>query len=400
MATIIFDRATCLYPGDERPTIDKLSLQVADGEFLVLVGPSGCGKSTTLRMLAGLTPVHSGRILIGDRDITDAQPKDRDLAMVFQNYALYPHLSARDNMGFALKCAGVPKAEIATRVEKTAKMLGLEEVLSRKPKALSGGQRQRVAMGRAMVRNPQAFLMDEPLSNLDAQLRVQMRSQIAALQHQLGITTLYVTHDQVEALTMGDRIAVLKDGVLQQVAAPREMYDRPANQFVASFIGSPPMNLLTFQVEGEHAVLGNLRVSVPRETIPALAASSSDARGQIVLGIRPEHLVLGSPGDPLNLPIRVELVEALGADTYLHGQVEDVGQVAGGARTEIAGGVAVTPKVAGAAGTSAVVGAQGAVVMRVAPHVAVSPGSTVYATFSLEHLHFFMPTGTQERLPG
>lgn len=400
MATITFDRATCLYPGGERPTIDKLSLQVADGEFLVLVGPSGCGKSTTLRMLAGLTPVHSGRILIGNRDITDAQPKDRDLAMVFQNYALYPHLSARDNMGFALKCAGVPKAEIAAQVEKTAKMLGLEEVLLRKPKALSGGQRQRVAMGRAMVRNPQAFLMDEPLSNLDAQLRVQMRSQIAALQRQLGITTLYVTHDQVEALTMGDRIAVLKDGILQQVAAPREMYDRPANQFVASFIGSPPMNLLTFQVEGEQAVLGNLHVSVPRETISELAASSPDAGGQIVLGIRPEHLVPGSPGDPLSLPIRVELVEALGADTYLHGQVEDVGQAVGVARTEVAGGAAGTLEVAGSTGTSAVVGAPGAVVMRVAPHVAVSPGSTVYATFALEHLHFFMPTGTQERLPG
>lgn len=404
MATITFDRATCLYPGEERPAVDGLTLQVADGEFLVLVGPSGCGKSTTLQMVAGLTPVHSGRILIGDRDITRAQPKDRDLAMVFQNYALYPHLSVRDNMGFALKCAGVPKAEIAARVEKTAKMLGLEEVLSRKPKALSGGQRQRVAMGRAIVRNPQAFLMDEPLSNLDAQLRVQMRSQIAALQRQLGITTLYVTHDQVEALTMGERIAVLKDGVLQQVCAPREMYDRPANQFVASFIGSPPMNLLTFQVVGEHALLGNLRLRVPRETISALAANAPNAGGQIVLGIRPEHLVPGSPGDPFSLPIRVELVEELGADTYLHGQVEGIEQVAGALRAKAVGGAAGMSQVVEAVGTSAISGAPGisgapqAVVMRVAPHVAVLPGSTVYATFAPEHLHFFAPTGTQERL--
>ena len=233
MATVTFENATCIYPGNSTPSVDRVNLDIADGEFLVLVGPSGCGKSTTLRMLAGLEDVTSGRILIGDRDVSHVEPKNRDIAMVFQNYALYPHMTVRDNMGFALKIAGVSKQEINERVEKIAKTLDLTPYLDRKPKALSGGQRQRVAMGRAIVRRPQVFLMDEPLSNLDAKLRVQTRTQIAALQRSLGVTTLYVTHDQNEALTMGDRIAVLKDGVLQQVGTPREMYDQPANEFVA-----------------------------------------------------------------------------------------------------------------------------------------------------------------------
>ena len=241
MATVTFENATRIYPGNDRPSVDALNLEIADGEFLVLVGPSGCGKSTSLRMLAGLEDVNAGRILIGDRDVTDVQPKDRDIAMVFQNYALYPHMTVHDNMGFALKIAGTPKAEIDKRVREAAKILGLTEYLDRKPKALSGGQRQRVAMGRAIVRKPKVFLMDEPLSNLDAKLRVQTRTQIASLQRSLGVTTVYVTHDQTEALTMGDRIAVLKDGVLQQVGTPREMYDHPANDFVAGFIGSPAM---------------------------------------------------------------------------------------------------------------------------------------------------------------
>src|SRR5450756_222435 len=242
MATVTFDNATRIYPGTERPAVDSLDLHIEDGEFLVLVGPSGCGKSTSLRMLAGLEDVDSGRVFIGDRDVTNVQPKDRDIAMVFQNYALYPHMTVADNMGFALKIAGKPKAEIRKRVEEAARILDLSEYLSRKPKALSGGQRQRVAMGRAIVRSPQVFLMDEPLSNLDAKLRVQTRTQITSLQRRLGVTTVYVTHDQTEALTMGDRIAVLKDGILQQLDTPKALYDHPGNTFVAGFIGSPAMN--------------------------------------------------------------------------------------------------------------------------------------------------------------
>src|SRR3954464_7958729 len=231
MASVTFDKATRLYPGSTRPAVDQIDLEVADGEFLVLVGPSGCGKSTTLRMLAGLEEVNSGRILIGDRDITDVPPKDRDIAVVFQNYALYPHMTVAENMGFALKIAGVNKEQRAQRVLEAAKLLDLEPYLGRKPKALSGGQRPRVAGARAIVRQPQVFLMEEPLSNLDAKLRVQTRTQIASLTRRLGVTTVYVTHDQVEAMTMGDRVAVLKDGLLQQVDTPRNLYDRPKNVF-------------------------------------------------------------------------------------------------------------------------------------------------------------------------
>ena len=258
MASVVFEAASRIYPGTTAPAVDKLNLTVNDGEFLVLVGPSGCGKSTSLRMLAGLEEVDSGRILIGDRDVTNVAPKDRDIAMVFQSYALYPHMTVAENMGFALKIAGTPKEERERRVLEAAKLLDLEPYLERKPKALSGGQRQRVAMGRAIVREPQVFLMDEPLSNLDAKLRVATRTQIAALQRRLGITTVYVTHDQVEAMTMGDRVAVLKDGLLQQVDTPRNLYDNPANAFVAGFIGSPAMNLLNAPIVGGKAMLGNL----------------------------------------------------------------------------------------------------------------------------------------------
>jgi multiple sugar transport system ATP-binding protein len=308
MASVVFKDASRIYPGTAAPAVDKLNLTVNDGEFLVLVGPSGCGKSTSLRMLAGLEEIDTGAIFIGDRDVTNVAPKDRDIAMVFQSYALYPHMTVAENMGFALKIAGVSKEERERRVLEAAKLLDLEPYLERKPKALSGGQRQRVAMGRAIVREPQVFLMDEPLSNLDAKLRVATRTQIAALQRRLGITTVYVTHDQVEAMTMGDRVAVLKDGLLQQVDTPRNLYDSPANAFVAGFIGSPAMNLLIAPVSGGSAKLGHLDVSVP-----ASAGSS------VIVGIRPEGFEPASKG----FEIQVEVVEELGADAFVYGKPID-----------------------------------------------------------------------------
>jgi multiple sugar transport system ATP-binding protein len=316
MATVTFDKATRLYPGGERPAVDALDLQIGDGEFLVLVGPSGCGKSTSLRMLAGLEEVNAGHIRIGERDVTDLQPKDRDIAMVFQNYALYPHMSVADNMGFALKLAGTPKEEIRRRVAEAAKILDLEQFLERKPKALSGGQRQRVAMGRAIVREPQVFLMDEPLSNLDAKLRVQTRTQITALQHRLGVTTVYVTHDQVEAMTMGDRVAVLKDGVLQQADTPINLYDRPTNVFVAGFIGSPAMNILELPVTEAGADLGGHAIALPRSATEALAR---DGARTITLGFRPESVELVGEGE--GFPLQVDVVEELGSDAYAYGRL-------------------------------------------------------------------------------
>ena len=308
MASVVFDKATRIYPGTTIPAVDKLDLVVKDGEFLVLVGPSGCGKSTSLRMLAGLEEIDNGRILIGDRDVTHVAPKDRDIAMVFQSYALYPHMTVAENMGFALKIAGKPKEERERRVLEAAKLLDLEPYLERKPKALSGGQRQRVAMGRAIVREPQVFLMDEPLSNLDAKLRVATRTQIAALQRRLGITTVYVTHDQVEAMTMGDRVAVLKDGLLQQVDTPRNLYDNPANAFVAGFIGSPAMNLLTAPVSGGMAKLGALSIPVP-----------AHAGNVVTVGIRPEGFSPAADG----FHVLVEVVEELGADAFVYGKPAD-----------------------------------------------------------------------------
>ncbi|WP_406268047.1 sn-glycerol-3-phosphate ABC transporter ATP-binding protein UgpC [Nocardia sp. NBC_00881] len=310
MATVTFDRATRLYPGATKPSVDQLDLEIEDGEFLVLVGPSGCGKSTSLRMLAGLEEVDDGRILIGANDVTHAEPKERDIAMVFQNYALYPHMTVAENMGFALKLAKVAKAEKEKRVLEAAKLLDLEPYLDRKPKALSGGQRQRVAMGRAIVRQPQVFLMDEPLSNLDAKLRVQTRTQIAQLQRRLGTTTVYVTHDQVEAMTMGDRVAVLKDGVLQQCATPRDLYRDPANVFVAGFMGSPAMNLFTLPITDGGVELGGHVLQVPR--------SVADAAGNTVtVGIRPEHFELGEGS---GIEMEVDVVEELGSDAYIYGR--------------------------------------------------------------------------------
>jgi multiple sugar transport system ATP-binding protein len=316
MASVTYDKATRLYPGSTSPAVDRLDLEIQDGEFLVLVGPSGCGKSTSLRMLAGLEDVDGGAIRIGERDVSDVAPKDRDIAMVFQNYALYPHMSVADNMGFALKIAGIGKDERRKRVEEAAKLLDLTPYLDRKPKALSGGQRQRVAMGRAIVRQPQVFLMDEPLSNLDAKLRVQTRTQIASLQRRLGITTVYVTHDQVEAMTMGDRVAVLKDGVLQQVGSPRELYDRPRNAFVAGFIGSPAMNLAEVPLVEGGARLGDLTVPLPRETLAATGADTT-----VTLGFRPESLQLSADGQGFRA--RVDLVEELGSDAYVYASLLD-----------------------------------------------------------------------------
>ena len=325
MAEVVFDHVTRIYPGNDKPSVDDLNMDIKDGEFLVLVGPSGCGKSTTLRMLAGLEEVNKGRILIGGKDVTTMQPKDRDIAMVFQNYALYPHMTVADNMGFALKIAGTPKEEIRKRVEKAAEILDLTEYLDRKPKALSGGQRQRVAMGRAIVREPKVFLMDEPLSNLDAKLRVQTRTQIAALQRQLGVTTLYVTHDQTEALTMGDRIAVIKLGILQQVGAPTELYDRPANVFVAGFIGSPSMNINTHPVVNGKAKIGEDTVDLPTEAVNKLTAEDN---GQIVVGFRPEDAGLAPADDPNAFSLKVVNVEDLGSDGYIYGNIITDGSAA------------------------------------------------------------------------
>ena len=325
MAEVVFDHVTRIYPGNDKPSVDDLNLDIKDGEFLVLVGPSGCGKSTTLRMLAGLEEVNKGRILIGGKDVTTMQPKDRDIAMVFQNYALYPHMTVADNMGFALKIAGTPKDEIRKRVEKAAEILDLTEYLDRKPKALSGGQRQRVAMGRAIVREPKVFLMDEPLSNLDAKLRVQTRTQIAALQRQLGVTTLYVTHDQTEALTMGDRIAVMKDGVMQQVDTPTKLYNEPCNLFVAGFIGSPSMNLNTHPVVNGKAKIGEDTVDLPAEAVNKLTAEDN---GQIVVGFRPEDAGLAPADDPNAFSLKVVNVEDLGSDGYIYGNIITDGSAA------------------------------------------------------------------------
>jgi multiple sugar transport system ATP-binding protein len=312
MSRVSFREATCIYPKAERPAVDALDLDIEDGEFLVLVGPSGCGKSTSLRMVAGLEDVTEGAVFIGDRDVTELAPKARDVAMVFQNYALYPHMSVAENMGFALRVNGMPRVEIMQRVADAAALLGLEDLLSRKPRQLSGGQRQRVAMGRAIVRQPQVFLMDEPLSNLDAKLRVSTRTQIAALQRRLGTTTVYVTHDQVEAMTMGDRVAVLHQGVLQQCATPAVLYDSPANVAVAGFIGSPAMNLLAGTVVGRELRFGPATLPLPLGISPAAP--------DVTVGIRPEALELTGAGD--GFAVVVEVTEELGSDAYVYASFE------------------------------------------------------------------------------
>ena len=324
MAPVTFDRVSKVFDNDVR-AVSNLTLEIADGEFVVLVGPSGCGKTTALRIVAGLEELSEGEIRIGDMVVNDVDPRGRDVAMVFQNYALYPHMTVFDNMAYGLRVRRIPRQEIRRRVAEIARVLGLQELLERKPRQLSGGQRQRVAMGRAIVRDPSVFLMDEPLSNLDARLRVQMRAEVARIQHELGATTIYVTHDQVEAMTMGDRIAVMRNGVLQQTGEPQQVYDRPVNLFVASFIGSPPMNLLEAQLEERAgklvACLGDQELELPVEVAGGRSVLEPYLRRKIGLGIRPEHL-----RDPATVPEEgyarlhghVKATEALGSEVLVH----------------------------------------------------------------------------------
>jgi multiple sugar transport system ATP-binding protein len=321
MATVSFDHVYKRYSPDVI-AVNDLNIEIADGEFLVLVGPSGCGKTTALRCVAGLETISDGNLRIGDRVVNDVAPKDRDIAMVFQSYALYPHMSVYDNLAFGLKLRKTPKADIQRRVKEAAGILGLDRFLDRKPKALSGGQRQRVALGRAIVREPSVFLMDEPLSNLDAKLRVQTRAEIARLHQRLGTTTVYVTHDQVEAMTMGDRIAVMKDGLLQQVGTPQELYDGPINVFVAGFIGSPAMNFATVKAaEGEALMLGNAKLVLSGKAAAAVAARPPGA--DLLIGFRPEHLdVTDGRGEVVKIPASVDVVEYLGNEELIHAQAE------------------------------------------------------------------------------
>ncbi len=382
MAAIAFEGVSKVFP-DGTAAVDGLSLEIGDGEFAILVGPSGSGKSTALRMVAGLEDVTAGTIRIGERDVTDVAPRDRDIAMVFQSYALYPHMSVADNMGFALRMAGEKRPSIRSRVAGVGDRLGIGELLHRRPRALSGGQRQRVALGRAIVREPAAFLMDEPLSNLDAKLRVEMRAYIARLHQELGTTVLYVTHDQVEAMTMGDRVAVMRDGRLEQVDTPQALYDRPANLFVAAFIGSPAMNLARGRVEyaADETRLG-LGGQVLR--LAPEAAARIGARDDVIVGIRPEALDdsrhAGGDGQTLELP--VALVEALGSDTLVHLELDAAGVVAPDVESELAadgGGVAIAERTATL------------LTARLPPHTRAVPGRVLPVRVDTRALHFFDP---------
>lgn len=317
MAAITYKQASCVYEGAEKLAVDSLDLDIQDGEFVVLVGPSGSGKSTALRMLAGLEDIDGGAIEIGGKNMVGVPSKDRDIAMVFQNYALYPNKTVGENMGFALKMRGVPVEERKRKVAEAAEILDLTEFLDRKPGKLSGGQRQRVAMGRAIVREPQVFCMDEPLSNLDAKLRVQTRTQIAALQRRLGTTTVYVTHDQVEAMTMGDRVAVLRGGKLQQFASPTDLYDNPVNAFVAGFIGSPAMNLMTVPINADGVQIGDATLPLERDALSRLSSAKLSA---VTIGLRPEQLGIEHSS---GFAAKVDLIEELGSESYVYAHLDD-----------------------------------------------------------------------------
>ncbi len=390
MAQVVLEDVNKSYPNGYH-AISDLSLQIQDGEFLVLVGPSGCGKSTALRMVAGLETISGGTLKIGDRVVNDVHPTDRDIAMVFQNYALYPHMTVRQNIAFALKLKKMDRADIDARVEEAARILELTEYLDRKPGQLSGGQRQRVAMGRAIVRRPAAFLMDEPLSNLDAKLRVQMRSEIARIQRELGVTTIYVTHDQVEAMTMGDRVAVMRRGVLQQVDSPQHLYDHPDNLFVAAFIGSPSMNLLHADLvqagEGLALSIAGRHIAVPDAVVAERPALRGLTGRTIVMGIRPEdlHNPADRPGHPADqrLPGTVDLVEELGSDMMVHMRV-DARPVMTDDIKDVADEVVET--------TSA--GRDGAdITVRFGPRSGVRVGDTIDLCIDMERLHLFDADG-------
>jgi multiple sugar transport system ATP-binding protein len=376
MAAVVLDRLNKIYDNGFHAVKD-LSLEVADGEFIVLVGPSGCGKSTALRLVAGLEVISSGTLTIGDKVVNNVEAKNRDIAMVFQSYALYPHMTVAENIGFALRLAKVGKAEMDERVRKAAGLLELTQYLDRKPGQLSGGQRQRVAMGRAIVRQPSAFLMDEPLSNLDAKLRVQMRAEIAALQQELKVTTFYVTHDQVEAMTMGDRVAVMKDGVLQQFDTPINLYERPNNVFVAAFIGSPSMNLYeaTLISEGEHTLvqLANDTLVVPHAVLAARPALAGYVGQRVIVGIRPEDFSDASDGTDLagrSVSGTINLLEALGSEMVVHFHVD---------ATKVDAG---DPDAVEEASTSNAVG-------RFSARTKVRKGNTTSVAVATENLHFF-----------
>ncbi|WP_419911680.1 ABC transporter ATP-binding protein [Candidatus Poriferisodalis sp.] len=381
MATVTLDRLTKKYPNGF-VAVTELNIDIADGEFLVLVGPSGCGKSTALRMVAGLEEISDGELLIGSERMNDVEPKDRNIAMVFQSYALYPHLDVARNIGFPLKLAGVPKAEIEERVRTAARLLELEPLLGNKPAQLSGGQRQRVAMGRAIVRDPAVFLMDEPLSNLDAKLRVQMRAEITALQHRLGATTIYVTHDQVEAMTMGDRVAVLKDGLLQQVDRPTDLYERPDNLFVAGFIGAPSMNLRMARLSSGagpdgawQLQMGSQVLDLPGRVLDAKPALRAYDGADVVVGIRPEAFEDASvAGDDVrpSLSAEVSLSEALGSDLLLHFPL-DAPSVEAGDPDALEG---IEDRM---------------VIARVHPRSTARPGSAIELSVDVDELHFFDP---------
>ena len=382
MASIALEHVDKIYP-DGTQAVTDLSLDVHDGEFVVLVGPSGCGKTTALRMIAGLEDISDGLVRIGETVVNDLDPRERDIAMVFQNYALYPNMTVADNIGFGLRMRKIPKEQRSPKIEEAARILGLTEYLHRKPSQLSGGQRQRVAMGRAIVREPQAFLMDEPLSNLDAKLRVQMRADIAKLQHELGTTTIYVTHDQVEAMTMGDRVAVMKSGVLQQVDAPQRLYDLPANLFVAGFIGSPPMNLLqaAMSPNGEPTItLAGTPIKVADEALRAYPGLRQYRGGRLVVGVRSRDLHPASERPDLpTVNARVELVEALGSGSIAYFWIDAMAL----AREE------ETVKDAEGNVAAAVGGTQPNLVAEFPPHATLTIGDTVPVAIDPARLHFF-----------